>query len=54
MPALIPPFEGKPVHVGDNLLDRYLALGYQRAEESKPVVVQEPVRPAPRRRRATD
>lgn len=49
MTVLNPPFDGVPVHVEGDLVDRYLALGYTRAEEKKP----EPKR-APARKKADD
>lgn len=50
MTALNPPFRGVPVHVADDQVDRYLALGYTRAEERKA----EKPKQASRRRKATD
>lgn len=47
MTVLNPPFDGVPVYVEGDLVDRYLALGYTRAEEKKP-------KRAPARKKADD
>ena len=51
MTALIPPFRGVPVHVADDQVDRYLALGYKRAEERR---VEKPKQASRRRKTSSD